>query len=111
MSEYSRYTVEFLKILADPARLEILEFLKGTEKRTSEIQEKLKRSQSTISKHLNILFDSNIIEFEKKKNIKYYKIRHTEIYDLINRINSFANSITKDKLKEASDLDVFDTLL
>jgi ArsR family transcriptional regulator len=111
MSEYNRYTVEFLKILGDPARLEILEFLKGTEKRTSEIQKKLKRSQSTISKHLNLLFDNNLIEFERRNNIKYYKIRHTEIYNLINRINSFAIAITKDKLKEATDIDRFNTLL
>ncbi len=111
MSEFNRYTIEFLKILGDPARLEILEFLKENEKSSSEIQKKLKRSQSTISKHLNILFDNNLIEFEKKDNRKYYKIRHPEIYDLINRINSFANGITKDRLKEASDIDRYNTLL
>jgi ArsR family transcriptional regulator len=96
--------------LADPARLEILEFLKGTEKRTSEIQEKLKRSQSTISKHLTILFDNGIIEYEKMNNVKYYRIRNKEIFNLINRISSFAKRITKDRLKEARDIDVFDTL-
>ncbi len=111
MSEYNKYTVEFLKILVDPARLEILEFLKVTEKSSSEIQKKLKRSQSTISKHLHILVDNNLVEFEKKNNIKYYRIRFREIFDLIIRINSFATSITKDKLKEVEDIDRIDTLL
>ncbi len=111
MSEFKKYTIELLKILADPARLEILELLKINEKSSSEIQEKLNRSQSTISKHLNILLDNNLIDFNKKHNIKYYRIRYSDIFNLIDHINSVATDLTKDKLKDVRDMDVYDTLL
>jgi ArsR family transcriptional regulator len=111
MSEFRKYTIELLKVLADPARLEILELLKISKKSSSEIQEKLKRSQSTISKHLSLLADSNIIDFDKENNTKYYKIRYLDIFNLIDHINSVATDITKDKLRDVRDIDVFDTLL
>lgn len=110
MSDYKRYTVEFLKVIADSTRLEILNFLKGTEKSSSDIQEELDRSQSTISKHLNMLVDNNLIAFEKKDNIKYYKIRNADILNLINRINSVVLDINKEKLKDIQDVDIRETL-
>lgn len=110
MSDFKRYTVEFLKVIADSTRLEILNFLKGTEKSSSDIQEELDRSQSTISKHLNMLVDNNLIAFEKKDNIKYYKIRNVDILNLINRINSVVLDINKEKLKDIQDVDIRETL-
>jgi ArsR family transcriptional regulator len=111
MIDYKRYTVDFLKVIADPTRLEILELLKDSEKSALKIKNNLHRSQSTISKHLNILVDNKLIEFEKKENIKYYKIRYIDIFSLIDRIKSIANDINKDKLKDITDVDVVDTLL
>lgn len=110
MSDFKRYTVEFLKVIADSTRLEILNFLKGTEKSSSDIQEELDRSQSTISKHLNMLVDNNLIAFEKKDNINYYKIRNADILNLINRINSVVLDINKEKLKDIQDVDIRETL-
>ncbi|MHA2180533.1 MAG: ArsR/SmtB family transcription factor [Promethearchaeota archaeon] len=110
MSEYRRSTVEFLRILADPTRLEILEFLKDNEKPSSEIQKKLKRSQSTTSKHLNMLVDNNLIFYDKKENIKYYKIKNINIFNLIDRINSIVADINKEKFKNIRDQDIYDTL-
>ena len=99
MSDFKRYTVEFLKVIADSTRLEILNFLKGTEKSSSDIQEELDRSQS-----------NNLIAFEKKDNIKYYKIRNADILNLINRINSVVLDINKEKLKDIQDVDIRETL-
>lgn len=110
MSEFKRYTVEFLKVIADSTRLEILNLLKGSEKSSLDIQKELDRSQSTISKHLNMLVDKNLIGFEKKDNIKYYRIRNADILNLINRINLFVFDINKEKLKDIRDVDVYDTL-
>ena len=110
MSEFRRSTVEFLKVLGDPTRLEILEILKKNEKSSSDIQKKLNRSQSTTSKHLNMLVDNNLIYFEKKNNIKYYKIKNNNIFNLIDRINSLIADITKEKFRDVRDQDVFNTL-
>ena len=103
--------VEFLKVLADTTRLEILDILKHNEKPASEIKKRLDRSQSTTSKHLNMLVDNNLIYFEKKHNIKYYSLnRNIDINDLITQINSFVNIINKEKLKDIRDVDIIDTL-
>ncbi|MEE9376916.1 MAG: metalloregulator ArsR/SmtB family transcription factor [Candidatus Lokiarchaeia archaeon] len=110
MSDFKRYTVEFLKVIADSTRLEILNLLKGSEKSSSDIQKELDRSQSTISKHLNMLVDNNLIAFEKKDNKKYYKIYNTDIIDLIDRINSIVLNINKEKLRDIQDVDIRETL-
>ncbi|MFX0030009.1 MAG: ArsR/SmtB family transcription factor [Candidatus Hermodarchaeota archaeon] len=103
--------VEFLKIIADVTRLEILKILKDNEMSSSEIQKKLGRSQSTTSKHLNMLVDNNLISFERKNNIKYYKQnRIIDVYNLIDQINSIIMSINREKLKEIRDADIIDTL-
>jgi len=87
-----------------------LELLKGNEKNSSEIEEILKRSQSTISKHLNMLVDNNLIAFEKKDKKKYYKIINADIIDLIDRINSVVLNINKEKLKDIQDVGINETL-
>ncbi|MFX1488566.1 MAG: ArsR/SmtB family transcription factor [Promethearchaeota archaeon] len=110
MSEFRRSIVEFLRVLADQTRLEILDFLKDDEKPSSEIQKKLERSQSTTSKHLNILVDNNLITFEKRNNIKYYKIKNSDIFPLIGRISSIIADINKEKFKEIRDQDIYNTL-
>ena len=87
-----------------------MEILKENEKNSSEIEEILDRSQSTISKHLNMLVDNNLIAFKKKDNKKYYKINNANIIDLIDRINSVVLSINKEKLKEIQDVSINETL-
>ncbi|MFW9899993.1 MAG: ArsR/SmtB family transcription factor [Candidatus Thorarchaeota archaeon] len=110
MSELRKYTIEFLKVLADPTRLEILDQLKTSEKNASEIQEELEKSQSTISKHLKMLVDNNLIEFEKKDNIKYYKIKNIDIFTLLSHINSTVADINTERLKDLIDIDRNETL-
>lgn len=110
MSELRKYTVDFLKVLADPTRLEILDQLRNNEKTSSEIQDELEKSQSTISKHLNILVDNNLIDFERKDNVKYYKIKNIDIFTLLSYINSTVADINTEKLKDLIDLDRNETL-
>ncbi|MFW9940635.1 MAG: ArsR/SmtB family transcription factor [Candidatus Thorarchaeota archaeon] len=110
-AESRRSIVEFLKVLADTTRLEILEILKENELPSSTIQKKLHRSQSTTSKHLNMLLDNNLINFEKRDNIKYYRLNsNINIENLINQINSIVITINKERLKDIRDADIIDTL-
>ncbi len=110
MSELRKYTVEFLKVLGDPTRLDIISLLQNSEKTALEIKLALDRSQSTISKHLNMLIENNFIDFEKRDNIKYYKIENNEILNLIKTINTIALDINKKKFKHIRDQDIYDTL-
>ena len=110
MSELRKYTVEFLKVLGDPTRLDIIDLLQNSEKTALEIKEALDRSQSTISKHLNMLVENDLITFEKIDNIKYYKVENSEVFDLIKFINTIVLNNSKKKLKDIQDADIRDIL-
>ncbi|GAG89410.1 unnamed protein product [marine sediment metagenome] len=97
MSELRKHTVEFLKVLGDPTRLDIIDLLQNSEKTALEIKEALDRSQSTISKHLNMLVENDLITFEKIDNIKYYKVENSEVFDLIKFINTIVLNNSKQK--------------
>ncbi len=110
MSESSNYIADFLKILADKTRLEILELLKNSERSSDEIQEHLEKSQPTVSQHLKILTDANLISNEKKGNKKFYCIKHQYVFKILTFVRSFVFTLEKEKAKKLNDLDRFDTL-
>ena len=109
--------VDFLKVLADATRLEILSFLKEGEKCASEIESKLGKSQSTVSQQLKILKSAGLISLRRGKRdddsraIKLYKIRHPFIFKIINSLNTFISNRNKEKMDEVSDIDIVGTLL
>jgi len=115
MSELTEKVSDFLKILCDQTRLEILELLKNGEKTSEEIQEALHKTQSTISLQLKKLTDENLITFEKKKEEKvgmnYYRVKHDYIFKILSYIQSFVISLQKDKVDKLLELDKYDTLL
>ena len=104
MSELKKETIEFLKLLADQSRLDILDLLYHEKKTSSEIQSALKKSQSTISQHLKVLTNKNLIIFDRIDNIKHYKIRNMEVFKLLADIRSFVAGINM------SNEDILDTL-
>ncbi|MGQ4875004.1 MAG: ArsR/SmtB family transcription factor [Promethearchaeota archaeon] len=110
MLELKRYIIEFLKVLSDLTRLEILNLLKDSKKTSLEIQNSLNKSQSTISQHLKILYNNKLIDFEKKKKIKYYYVKNTEIFRILDAIKSFVIKINRENLKDFVDIDIIDIL-
>ena len=104
MSELKKETIEFLKLLADQSRLDILDLLYHEKKTSSEIQSALKKSQSTISQHLKVLTGKNLIIFDRIDNIKHYKIRNMDVFKLLSDIRSFVARINM------SNEDILDTL-
>jgi len=111
MSELINYIADFLKMLGDSKRLKILLFLKNGEKSSAEIQDAIKKPQPTISQHLKVLQDENIITFVKKENIKYYKIKDPYFFKILSSIQSYLVNLNKDKIKNLTDLSIFDTFL
>ena len=115
MTELTEKVSDFLKVLCDQTRLEILELLKNGEKTSEEIQEALHKTQSTISLQLKKLNDENLISFEKKKeekvSINYYRVKNYYIFKLLSNIQSFVISLQKDKVEKLLELDKYDTLL
>jgi DNA-binding transcriptional ArsR family regulator len=103
-------TVEFLKILAHPVRLKIIECLKGKEKTVNDIQTELRKSQSTISQHLKVLFSANILTFRKDGLKSYYKIADTKIHDILLNINQYIADRSQHKIEDITATSITDTL-
>lgn len=111
MSELKELTSDFLKVLVEPTRLDILKLLRDDEITQVDIQNRLGIAQSTISQHLKVLMNNNLIISEKRENrVNFYRIKHPDIYDLLSNINSFVVKINKEKFVDVRDLDVIDTL-
>jgi DNA-binding transcriptional ArsR family regulator len=102
--------IEFLKVLADQTRLDILDMIQKKRSTSLEIQTALEKSQSTISQHLKMLSSLNLISYDKIDNIKYYRASNVEIFKLLIEIKKFVVNINKEKFMDLRDEDILDTL-
>ncbi|MCK9405878.1 MAG: metalloregulator ArsR/SmtB family transcription factor [Methanothrix sp.] len=86
----SELRLKILSALSDPIRLELLEFLSGGERCVCEILPAFSRSQSTISKHLNILFEADILDrrIDGKKTL--YSIKDPQVFELVRLVDRMA---------------------
>ena len=82
--------VKILNALSDPVRLEIIEYLRPGERCVCEIIPAFQRSQSTISKHLNILYEAGILDrrIDGKKTL--YRIKDPQVFDIIKAVDIMA---------------------
>lgn len=112
MSDLTEKIADFLKILSDQTRLDILELLKNGEKTSKEIQKTLKKSQSTISQHLKKLYDEDLIDIrtEEKENLNYYTIKYPYIFKILTFVQSFVITLQREKIRKLSELNIQDTL-
>jgi ArsR family transcriptional regulator len=79
-----------LAALSDPIRLELLDFLSDRERCVCEILPAFPRSQSTISKHLNILYEADILNRRIDGKRTIYSIKDPQIFELIRLVDSIA---------------------
>lgn len=102
---------EFIKILSDPSRLDILDALKeGSEMSASEIEHAIGKSQSSTSQQLKNLVNANVLNVRRESRNRYYKIRDPQIFNILIEITIYLSNINQDKIEELSDVDISDTL-
>lgn len=102
---------EFIKILSDPSRLDILDALKeGSEMSASEIENAIGKSQSSTSQQLKNLVNANVLNVRRESRNRYYKIRDPQIFNILIEITIYLSNINQDKIEELSDVDISDTL-
>ncbi len=82
--------VKILSALADSTRLEILQYLSEGERCVCEIIPAFQRSQSAISKHLNVLHEVGILDrrFEGKRTL--YSIKDPQVFEIIKAVDVLA---------------------
>jgi ArsR family transcriptional regulator len=88
---------DFLKCLAHPVRLAVIEHLKNREASVSKMVEKLNVEQSALSKHLSILRQAGVVMSRQEKVTVYYSIRDRDIYHVLRPIAE----ILRKKLQES----------
>lgn len=81
---------ETFKALSDPVRLEILNMLKKNGRMNAgEIAENFDLSKATISHHLKMLKEQDLIYEEKEKNFIYYELNTSVFEDILTWIVKF----------------------
>lgn len=81
--EDTTLTANALKAMAHPLRWKILCSLGESELSVGEIVDRTGTSQSNISQHLEQLRNKNIVVARKEANRIYYRIRNTQLLNLI----------------------------
>jgi ArsR family transcriptional regulator len=89
-----------LKVLAQPIRLKILEFLRSGEKSTYEIVSAIHAEQSNVSRHI-FLLQKNLIVTTRKDGVRVMvKVKDPEIFNILDRVSK----ILKGQFKEQEKL-------
>ncbi len=74
------------KALADPTRREILELLRSGPRSSGEIAEQFTTSWATISRHLSVLRDADLIIAEKTGQHVMYELNTTVFQDVVEHV-------------------------
>ena len=74
---------ETFKALSDPARREILELLKSGRMSAGEIAGHFDMTQATVSYHLKILKQADLIRETLEKNFIFYELNLTVLEELM----------------------------
>ena len=90
----------YLKILAHPVRLEIMEYLKEGEKYVGDIVSYIGIGQSNVSRHLSALKQAGILNSRQEGSNVYYSVGDERVF----RVLRLVNTILKSNLKERASL-------
>lgn len=73
---------ERFKALAEPARLQILQALRGGEMTVSELVEETEFGQANVSKHLQLLYGLKFVNRRKDGLFVYYALADKSVFQL-----------------------------
>jgi ArsR family transcriptional regulator len=104
LDKSSEYRAKILKAIADPARLQIIEFLKGGEKCVCKIIPAVGKKQSTVSKHLSILYENGILDRRVDGKWTYYRIKNPKIFSLLQELDGIVLDSASDLMATARSL-------
>jgi DNA-binding transcriptional ArsR family regulator len=69
-------------VLAEPARRDILDLLRGGERSVGQLVEALPLSQPGVSKHLKVLRDAGLVEVRPEAQRRIYALRPEPLAEL-----------------------------
>ena len=77
---------DFLKALAHPTRLQVIEYLKGGEASVGKLVQALGVEQSSLSRHLATLRNLGVLEARQEKTNVYYNLQDHDIFKVLKPI-------------------------
>lgn len=87
-----RQAVKVFKALGDPNRIRIMKMLERRELCVCEVREVLSLSNSTVSKHLSILFEAGLIRQSKDGKWVNYEINYDSQNEFVRSVISLLKS-------------------
>ena len=98
-SIYFNLSSSFLKALAHPTRLKIIDRLRDEDELcVCHIYEDLDLEQSNVSQHLKILKDQGILSSRKEGLKVIYRVRHTEVFQIVDLVKkALYNQLNEDQ--------------
>lgn len=79
------------KALADPTRRKILELLKKRDMNAGEIAEEFNMTKPSISNHLSILKQAELVEADKQGQNVIYSLKTSVLEDIMTMISNLTN--------------------
>ncbi len=78
-----------LRVLAHPTRLLVIHLLGQGERSVQELEKEVGVSQSSISQHLNLLKDKEILESRRAAQQVFYRLKDPRLLQLITLTREF----------------------
>lgn len=91
-----RFKAEFFKALAHPARIRILELLRGGERSVTFLQGQLDIDPSSVSQQLAILRAKNVVQTRKAGTSVFYSVRDPQVFVLLDAARAIFESHLND---------------
>jgi len=95
---------EFFKALGNPARIRILELLRGGERSAGELVADLELEQSNVSQQLSVLRSKGIIEGRRDGATVYYHVKDPRVFQLLGAAKEIITSTLTETHELLSDL-------
>lgn len=70
------------KVLAEPIRLQILQYLENGEASVNSVTSAVRSTQPNVSKHLRLLQDEGLLKRRQEGNTVYYSIADESVFEL-----------------------------
>jgi DNA-binding transcriptional ArsR family regulator len=106
------FKADFFKALSHPARIKILELLRGSELSVTELQERLGIESSSVSQNLAVLRQKKIVVSRKVGTTVFYSVHDLAVYELLdaarkifnNQLAATRSTLEQLELEDASDI-------
>jgi len=90
------------RVMGDPCRLRILAFIMQGERTVTEVIEEVGSSQSNVSRHLQALFNTRLVDRRRDGNCIYYSVTDPVIFELCKLMCTCAERDAKLAYKQLS---------